>query len=92
MLLKFFGLQHTIHGSLSKFTQFWGSKVPNSKSLQDKFYKPLFRFILPKSAHFFKSFGCLAASKQGFTLKKIPCLIIHSFCVSCMILFSTKMD
>ena len=36
MLSKFFG-QHTWHGSLSKFTQFWSSKVPNSKSLHPSF-------------------------------------------------------
>jgi len=30
-----------------------------------KFYKPLFRYILPKNAHFSKSFGCLAVSKQA---------------------------
>ena len=64
MLSKFFGLQDTWHGSSSKFTQFWAlrSQIPN---LYSQVYKPLFRSILPKSAHFSKSFGCLAASKQA---------------------------
>ena len=42
-----------------------GLQGPKFQIFTAKFYKPLFRSILPKSAHFSKSFGCLAASKQG---------------------------
>ena len=46
------------------FYTVWGLQGPKFQIFTAKFYKPLFRFILPKNAHFSKSFGCLAASKQ----------------------------
>ena len=55
---------------LSKFTQL------NFKSLQPKFYKPLFRSILPKSAYFSKSFGCLAVSLGSDMIAHIDQFII----------------
>jgi hypothetical protein len=42
-----------------------GLQGPKFQIFTAKFYKPLFRSILSKSAHFSKSFGCLAASKQA---------------------------
>jgi len=41
-----------------------GLQGPKFQIFMAKFYKPLFRSILPKSTHFSKSFGCLAASTQ----------------------------
>jgi len=45
-------------------------KGPKFQIFRAKFTNPLFRSILPKSAHFSKTFGCLAASKQALSIER----------------------
>ena len=45
-----------------------GLQGPKFQIFTAKFYKPLFKSIFLKSAHFSKSFGSLAASKQTLNL------------------------
>ena len=47
-----------------------GLQGPKFQIFTAKFYKPLFRSILSKSAHFFKNFSCLAASKQALSVER----------------------
>jgi len=57
-----------------------GLQGPKFQIFTAKFYKPLFRSILPKSAHFSKSFGCLVASKQPLShFKKLGELKFFKF-------------